>query len=99
MISPLSFASRAKESDLLDAPGWKSLNAVAKGKKKFERRAMRARVQSQKSATVFKFGARLPRSGAEALAFEAELRHLTLRQATEASSGRTPLRSSWINKK
>jgi hypothetical protein len=69
---PVSCAFYAKENDLLETPGWKSLKRIAKREKKFKRMVMQATMQSQRNAVVYKFGVRLPRSRAEAFAFDAE---------------------------
>jgi hypothetical protein len=68
---PVSCAIYAKENDLLDTPGWKSLKRIAKREKKFKRMVMQASMQSQRNAIVYKFGVRLPQSKAEAFAFDA----------------------------
>jgi hypothetical protein len=68
---PVSCAVYAKENDLLDTPGWKSLKRIARREKKFNRMVQQATMLSQRNAVVYKFGIRLPRSRAEAFAFDA----------------------------
>jgi outer membrane protein assembly factor BamB len=47
------------------------LKQIARREKQFNRVLQQAAMQSQRNAVVCKFGTRLPRSGAEAFAFDA----------------------------
>jgi hypothetical protein len=47
---PVSCAFYAKENDLLETPGWKSLKRIAKREKKFKRVVMQATMQSHISS-------------------------------------------------
>jgi hypothetical protein len=53
---PVSCAFYAKENDLLETHGWKSLKRIARGEQKFKRMVMQAIMQSQRNAIVYKFG-------------------------------------------
>jgi hypothetical protein len=61
----------AKESDLLKTPGWKALKQIARRKEQFNCMVQQSTMQSQRNAIACKFGIRLPRSRAEAFAFDA----------------------------
>jgi hypothetical protein len=69
--NPVSCAAHATEIDLLKTPGWKALKQIARREKQFNRMLQQAAMQSQRNAVACKFGIRLPRSGAEAFAFDA----------------------------
>jgi hypothetical protein len=96
---PAFYAFHAKENDLLETPGWKSLKRIAKREKKFKRVVMQATMQSQRNAVVCEFGVRLPRSRAEAFAFDAENGNTKWQDATALELDQLDEHESFIDKK
>jgi hypothetical protein len=69
---PVTCAKYAKENNLLDIPGWKSLKHIATRTKVFERMVKPAKLFSQRNGPIFKFGVRFPRNKAEARKLDEE---------------------------
>ena len=53
---PVTCAQYAKEHDLLDTPGWKSLKRLVKNTKMFERAVKQAKMRSERRASIYMFG-------------------------------------------
>jgi hypothetical protein len=57
---PITFSKYAKDNDLLDKPGWKSLQRIASYTVKFAWMCKQTKLHSQRGGPTFKFGILLP---------------------------------------
>jgi hypothetical protein len=57
---PITCAKYAKDNDLLDKPGWKSLQRIASRTLKFSRMCLQAKLQTERRGPTYKFGILLP---------------------------------------
>ena len=64
---PITCAKYAKDNDLLDRPGWKSLKRIASRTVKFARMCRQAKLHTQRRGPTFKFGILLPNDRNHAL--------------------------------
>jgi hypothetical protein len=69
---PVTCAKYAKENDLLETAGWKSLKRIAKRTKLYERMVKQAKLSSERNGPIYKFGVRVPRNKAEARKLDEE---------------------------
>jgi hypothetical protein len=69
---PLTCALRAKDNDLLNTPGWKSLKRVADQEVKFTRMVKQAKLHQSRHGPTCKFGILVPKNRKDALAIDAE---------------------------
>ena len=71
---PLTCALYAKDNDLLDTPGWKSLKRIATGEVKFARMVNKqAKLQQSCHGHTYKFGIFVPKNRKDALAIDAAI--------------------------
>ena len=68
---PLTCALYAKDNDLLDTPGWKSLKRIATREVKFARMVKQAKLQQSRHGPTYKFGILVPKNRKDALAIDA----------------------------
>ena len=64
---PVTCALYAKEKGLLDEPGWRQFNHIAKRQGKLLRMVNRAKLRSYQCAPRFKFGYQVPSNHEEAM--------------------------------
>jgi hypothetical protein len=64
---PVTCARYAQRAGLLDMPGWKRFQRLAKRDKKMLRMENQAKLRSKRSAPIYKYGFRVPRTVKEAL--------------------------------
>ena len=69
---PATLAKYAKENNLLETPGWKSLKRIARRAKFLQRMINASKRRQQHDAVRYKFGVRVPRNVKEALKFDRE---------------------------
>ena len=69
---PVTCARYGKRCDLLDEPGWKRFKRLARRDQKMLRMEQQAKLKSFRSAIVYKYGYRVPRTPKEALAIDDE---------------------------
>ena len=69
---PVSVAIYGQENDLLQLPGWKRFEKLAKRQKKMLRMANQAKLQSFRSRAVFQFGIQVPQSHKQAMELDAK---------------------------
>ena len=70
--SPVVCALYAKRNGLLETPGWKRFNNIAKNEKKLTRMLNQAKLSSFRRSTVYQYGFKVPRTPQEALDFDKE---------------------------
>ena len=70
--SPVICALYAKRNGLLETPGWKQFNNIAKNEKKLTRMLNQAKLSSFRRATIYQYGFKVPRTPQEALLFDKE---------------------------
>jgi hypothetical protein len=65
---PVTLAKYAEDNNLLDTPGWKQLNRIARSKKKIQRMLKQANLSSNKRSKgpIYQFGVQVPRNVKEA---------------------------------
>jgi hypothetical protein len=68
---PLTCALYAKDNDLLDTPGWKSLKRIANREVKFARMVKQAKLHQSRHGPTYKFGILVPKNRKDALAIDA----------------------------
>jgi hypothetical protein len=64
---PLTCALYAKDHDLLDTPGWKSLKRIATREVKFARMVKQAKLYQERNGPTYKFGILVPKNKRDAL--------------------------------
>ena len=64
---PISVALYAQRNNLLNDPGWKKCKPYAKNKKKLARMVNQARLRSNRTRPVYKYGFQVPRNHEEAV--------------------------------
>ena len=64
---PVTCAIYAKDTGLLDTPGWKQFKSIAKREKKFTRTVNQAKLRSYNTAPKFKNGYQVPKNYTEAV--------------------------------
>ena len=69
---PVTFATYAKDNDLLHIDGWKGFRNLAKRGKTLARAVMQSKIRQARRANKFIFGYLIPRSYKEALNFDKE---------------------------
>jgi hypothetical protein len=69
---PITCAIYAKEHNLLDTPGWKSLKRIATRTKLYNRMVKQSKMSSRRNGPIYKFGVRIPRNKAEARKLDEE---------------------------
>ena len=69
---PVTFATYAKDNDLLHIDGWKGFRNLAKRDKTLARAVMQSKIRQARRANKFIFGYLIPRSYKEALNFDKE---------------------------
>ena len=69
---PATMAAYAKENDLLNTPGWKSLRKIARRAKVLKRMINASKRKQRFDAVIYKFGVRVPRDAKEAKRLDAE---------------------------
>jgi len=62
----------ARNNNLLDTPGWKQFRKIAKNKKKNWRLLKQAKLKSYRTAVVYQYGFKVPRTADEAIRFDQE---------------------------
>jgi hypothetical protein len=70
--APVVCAQYAQRAGLLEEPGWKRFQKIAKREKKILRQVKQAKLTSFRSAPFYQFGYRLPRSVPEAFVIDAD---------------------------
>ena len=70
--SPVICALYAKCNGLLETPGWKQFNKIAKNEKKLTRMLNQAKLSSFRRAPIYQYGFKVPRTPQEALIFDKE---------------------------
>ena len=78
---PVTCAAYAKDNNLLDTRGWKSLKRIATRTKLYNRMLKQAKMSSQRHGIIYKFGVRVPRSKAEARKLDEEAGNTKWRDA------------------
>ena len=68
---PLTCALYAKDHDLLDTPGWKSLKRIASREVKFTRMVKQAKLSQARHGPTYKFGILVPKNKKHALEIDA----------------------------
>ena len=69
---PATLAAYAKEHDLLDTPGWKNLNRIARRAHVLQRMINASKRAQRFNAITYKFGVRIPRNVKEAIRLDVE---------------------------
>ena len=69
---PVTCAIYARESNLLDVPGWKRFKPIAKREKKFIRMVNQTKLRSFRTAPKYKYGFEVPCDYAHALQLDAK---------------------------
>jgi hypothetical protein len=67
---PVTCAIYAKDSGLLDSPGWKQFKSIARRQKKFTRMVNQEKLKSFNNAPKFKNGYEIPRTYEQAMQFD-----------------------------
>jgi Reverse transcriptase (RNA-dependent DNA polymerase) len=70
--APVVCAQYAQRAGLLEEPGWKRFQKIAKREKKMLRQIKQAKLTSFRSAPIYMFGYRVPRSVPEAFVIDAD---------------------------
>ena len=78
---PVTCATYAKDNNLLDLPGWKSLKRIATRNKLYKRMVKQAKMSSERNGPYYKFGVRVPRSKADARKLDEEAGNTKWRDA------------------
>ena len=78
---PVTCATYAKDNNLLDLPGWKSLKRIATRTKMYNHMVKQAKMSSERNGPFYKFGVRVPRSKAEARKLDEEAGNTKWRDA------------------
>ena len=63
---PVTLAEYARDHDLLDTPGWKTLKRLVRNSKMFERALKQSKMRSERRAPIYQFGVQVPRDKWEA---------------------------------
>jgi len=103
---PVTLAKYADEKNLLDVSGWKRFRRYVKNKKKLNRMVKQVQLYTLRTATRIKFGIKIPRDHAEAMAFDkangnslwADAEKLELDQLYEYKTFRTRGRNGSMRK-
>jgi hypothetical protein len=69
---PVVCAAYGKRNGLLDKPGWKRFNGIAKCEKKMSRMMNQAKLSSFRRSPVYQFGFKVPQSTQEAIRIDEE---------------------------
>ena len=69
--NPLTCALYAKDHDLLDTPGWKSLKRIVSREVKFTPKVKQAKLSQARHGPTYKFGILVPKNKKHALEIDA----------------------------
>ena len=72
MDDPVTCALYGKEHKLLDEPGWKRFKKLAQRQKKMIRMVRQAKLNSFRTAVVYKYGFRVPRNHNQVIEYDRE---------------------------
>jgi len=80
---PITLAQYGIDNDLLERPGWKNLQRIARREKVFKRMVKQAKLSHDRHAPIFMFGVQIPRGVRQALSLDATNGNNNWRQAMD----------------
>jgi hypothetical protein len=95
---PVTCAIYARENGLLDKPGWKRFQHIAKNEKKFTRMVNQAKLKSFNTAPRYKYGYEIPRTYEQAKRLDQKNGNTLWGDATALELGQIDEYATFIDK-